>query len=393
MRRRCAIVTHSYYPADPRPRRHAAALADRGWDVECIALRAPGQKRKETISGVRVLRLPVRHIRRNMRRYMFEYASFFLLAFITLAGRCIGRRYDVVQVHTLPDFLVFSALVPRLFGARIVLDLRQPSPEFFAAHFRRPLRSASCHAVILVERLSARFAHHILVSSEAALAAFRKRGLDGGKMTVVTNACDETFFRPSANGKTNGAGDRPDTIRLIYHGTLIRRYGVETAIRAVSLLRDSREDVRFDIYGEGEQAGALRELVRSLGLEETVKLHGFVPAEQLPAIIGAADIGLIPYERDIFIDMMLPNKLFEYVAMKKPFVVSPIPAVLNHYPPSLLYTFERESPYHLAREVIRIHENGDEAAARAEKLYDLFLEESWGAARRTYLEAIGDRSN
>ncbi len=387
---KCAILTHSYIPQDPRSWRQAKTLAGMGWEVECICLRNRGQEREEMIDGVRVIRLPVRHIQKNMGRYMIEYAAFSFLALLTLARRSGGRGYDVVQVNTPPDFLVFAALVPRARGARIVLDMQQPSPEFFAAHFRKSLRSVSTRAVILVERLSARLAHRLLVSGNAAREAYRKRGIPDSKMTVIPNCCEEDLFRPGRNGAAHRG---TDSIRLLFHGTLIERYGIDTAIRAVALLRESRKEVRFDIYGEGEFAGELTELIRSLDLEESVQLHGYIARADVPEKIAEADIGLIPYKRDIFIDMMLPNKLFEYVATKKPFVVSPIRAILDHFPPPLLNTFDSESPWELAREIIRVVENGDESARRAEELFSLFEKECWGRVRRSYVDAIEGRSN
>lgn len=390
MPKRCVILTHSYYPEAPRPRRQALTLVERGWDVECICLRRPNQEEEEVVGGVHVIRLPVAHVRKNMRRYLFEYGAFFFLAMWTLARRSGPVKYDVVQVNTLPDFLVFAAVVPRLRGARVVLDMQQPSPEFFAAHFRRSLRSLPTRVVVLVEKMSARFAHHLLVSGEAARRTFRKRGIPDGKMTVITNSCDEKAFRPSPNGYNPGA-DGP--IRLVYHGSIIERYGLDTAVRAVASLRESREEVVLDIYGEGEYEEQLLELIRSLRLEDCVRLHGWVDPEEVPERIGRADIGLIPYKRDIFIDMMLPNKLFEYVAMKMPFVVSPIRAILDHYPPSLLYTFGKGSPYDLAREVIRVHENVGEARRRAEQLYTQFEQECWGRVSRSYVAAIEGPSN
>lgn len=388
--KRCAILTHSYFPQDPRPRRQAAALLKKGWRVECICLRRADQDEQEVVEGVEVLRLPVQHIRKNLRRYLVEYGSFFLHAFALFARRSGPEKYDVVQVNTLPDFLVFAALVPRLRGARIVLDMRQPSPEFFAAQFGKSLRSLSTRLVMLVESLSARFAHHLLVSGEAARNTYRKRGIPDSKMTVILNSCDKTRFRPSTNG-TRPAGNGP--IRLVYHGTIIERYGIDTAVRAVASLRESIKEVTLDIYGEGEYTDSIRQLIRSLGLENCVHLHGYIDPSAVPEKIEDADIGLIPYKRDIFIDMMLPNKLFEYVAMKKPFVVSPIRAILDHYPPSLLHTFEKENPYDLAREIVHILENGEDARRRAEKLYAHFEKECWERVSRSYINAIDGHAN
>src|SRR5688572_8324413 len=114
------IVRHAYYP-DTHVRRDAETLARMGWDVSVVVLTRPGQPRRETLNGVRVYRLPVRHVRGSALRYFWEYIAFLTLAFLTLSALHLRRRLQVVEVDNMPDVLVFSALLPKLTGARILL--------------------------------------------------------------------------------------------------------------------------------------------------------------------------------------------------------------------------------------------------------------------------------
>ncbi len=383
--KRFLLLTHSYFPQDPRPRRQTRTLRDNGFTVECICLKDRGQLSKEDFEGVHVHRMPIRHVRSNMTRYILEYVSFLVLAFFRISFLHLKSRFDVIQVNTLPDFLVFAAIVPRLTGCRIVLDMHEPSPEFFAAHFRRSLRSPMVSLVTFVEKIATRFAHHILVSGGAAREAIERRGVPAAKISVVPNSCEKQLFKPSRNGQPPSPEDE---LRLIFHGTIIERYGIDTAIRAIHFLLRSRKKIRLDIYGEGEHRTQLEEMVRRLDLGDAVRFHGYIPPEEIPGKIAEAHIGLIPYKKDIFTDLMLPNKLFEYVAMKKPFIVSPIRAILDHYPESLLNTFPSESEYDLAREVIRIQENGEESRRRADELYRRYEDECWGRVSEVYLGAV-----
>ena len=45
----------------------------------------------------------------------------------------LKHAYDVIHVHNMPDFLVFSALFPKLLGAKVILEVQDVSPELMAA--------------------------------------------------------------------------------------------------------------------------------------------------------------------------------------------------------------------------------------------------------------------
>ncbi|MCK5944804.1 MAG: glycosyltransferase, partial [Planctomycetes bacterium] len=111
---RVCMVVHAYYEGDARVRRYAESLVANGHDVDVLALRARDKPRVEQIRGVRLERLPLSRRRGGTLRYLFEYLWFTLLCGWVLTWR--ARRYDVVHVHNMPDFLVFAAFWPRLLG-------------------------------------------------------------------------------------------------------------------------------------------------------------------------------------------------------------------------------------------------------------------------------------
>ena len=104
------MLTHSYYEEDPRVRREAEALVAAGRPVEVFALRREGDPATGTVDGVRVHRLDVqRHQGAGLGRYLREYLSFFVRAAVAATAANRRARFALVQVHTLPDFLVFAA--------------------------------------------------------------------------------------------------------------------------------------------------------------------------------------------------------------------------------------------------------------------------------------------
>ena len=150
------MLVHSYYDEDPRVRREAESLVAAGRPVDVYALRRPDDPPWNEVAGVSVRRLDVqRHQGASLGTYMWEY-----LAFLTRAGWSVTtahrrRRYALVQVHTLPDFLVAATLPLRLLGVPVLLDLHEAMPEFFRSRFPGASNPVAHRLLLLQERLSA----------------------------------------------------------------------------------------------------------------------------------------------------------------------------------------------------------------------------------------------
>jgi glycosyltransferase involved in cell wall biosynthesis len=184
--RQCMVV-HAYYPlGETRVEREAHALIARGYEVDVICLRKEGEPAVDFQDRINIHRLPVkRHKRSGLAVQLFEYLVFFILAFVKLTALHLQRRYLIVQVHNLPDFLVFAALVPKVTGARVILDLHDLMPEFCAARFNSDVNSWLVRLVRWQEQLSCRFADHVITVTERWRERLVKRGLPAEKVTVV----------------------------------------------------------------------------------------------------------------------------------------------------------------------------------------------------------------
>jgi len=190
---RVCMVVHAYYEGDARVRRYAESLAALGHRVDVLALRAPQLPVREQIAGVALQRLPLSRRRGGLLRYVYEYLVFTLLCGIVLAFR--PRRYDVVHVHNMPDFLVFAALVPRLFGARVVLDVHDLMPEVYASKFKTGLRHPGIWPLRVQEWLSHRFASAVVFATERFRACAIARGaVSAARSIAVMNAADTRVF-------------------------------------------------------------------------------------------------------------------------------------------------------------------------------------------------------
>src|SRR5262245_61558169 len=160
---RIATITFDWYPFDVCVRRLAEAAADGGYEVDLICLRQRHEKAFEVFHGVRVYRMPLdRGFGQSLPRTILRWCWFLLLAGVTLTRLHLVHRYDVVHVHNMPDFLVFAALIPRLLGAKVILEVQDVSPELMAAKARGYKRAVLKRLAAWQESISARFAHSVL---------------------------------------------------------------------------------------------------------------------------------------------------------------------------------------------------------------------------------------
>ncbi len=334
------MLAHSYYEEDPRVRREAEAVRAAGRQVDVFSLRREGDPPDGELNGVRIRRLDVqRHQGAGIGTYLREYAEFMVRAGVALTRAHGRRRYALVQVHTIPDALVFATLPLRALGVPVILDMHEAMPEFFRMRFPGAARPAVHHALVLQERASIAVANAAITVNDALARRLVAMGVPERKVHVVLNAPVLARFDASAHPHRPFMAD--GTLRLVYAGALSMVYELDVALEAVARLRIGRPDLRvtLDLYGRDFTEVPLRDRAAALGLADVVRFHGRVPLEAVPAALAASDVGLAPTRRTEFTDFSLSTKIFEYAAMGKPVVASRLPMVEATFPPGTVTTY------------------------------------------------------
>ena len=385
---RICVIRQFYLPADPRVGRELDALTTAGHTTDVICLRQPGEPAARQRDGsLTIHRLPITHRRGGIARYLFEYVAFPLMAAVYLAWLDRRRRFELVQVNTLPDWLVFAALVPRLRRVPVLLDLQEITPEFFQSKFGKGPGHPGIRALALLEQASIRFASRALTCTEQMREAFVSRGAAPDRIAVVMNSAQESIFDPERYPPRAREEGR---FSLISHGTIEERYGIDTIIRAVARLRDRIPGLTLDIFGSGSTEEDCRRLVAQLSLEDVVAFHGWVPIEQLLAAIAGADAGVVAMKRDAFRDLTHCNKMFDLITMRRPVICSRTKAAMVSFSPECLHYFDGDDDADLARAIVDLYENPGladqlvENAAAANESY------RWPYQRERYLTVVDE---
>lgn len=336
-RMRICHVVYQYYPTSPRTRRAAESFAHLGHEVHVISARGRGQPSHERISGVDVHRFPLPVVRGGRMRYLFQYATFLLGSSLMLLGLHLDRSFDIVQVHSLPDFQVVSAAFEKARGSRVILDMHEAMPELFAARFGLRMTAWTVRVVEAVETISCMLSNHILVVNDTLRERLLRRGVPDAKVTTIMNAPPRESPRTLNTGANGLRIELAGREAIVYVGGVNAERDLETLIRAVALLRLSHP-LKLVVIGHGEDRyrGEIAKLAAREGLDDIV-VRSEVPHDQALSYMSLSDIGPVTYQRNPLTELALPTKALEYAAAGKPLVIANLGAVRRIFGDAALY--------------------------------------------------------
>jgi glycosyltransferase involved in cell wall biosynthesis len=390
------MVVYAPYPlGETRVQREAEALVRAGYEVDVICIRLPGDSSIDEYKGVRIYRqkfqLPFSLTKgTSLSEKFVNYLRFFFSAGIHLTQLYFKKHYSTIQVHNLPDFLVFCAIIPKLLGTPIILDLHDLMVEFYAGRFGKNT-SFTTRLINWQERLACRFADHVITVSEHWRQALSDRGVPSDKCTVVMNVADDKIFFPS-NGN-HSQTKKHHGFRLIYHGSMQERYGLDLAVQAIARIQHEIPDVHLSLMGAGPFLPNLREMIDNLGLNEYVSIEPLHLAEDLPDIINSCDVGVVPYRSDIFTDGLLPTKLMEYAAMEVPAIAARTSTIQAYFNDANVEFFEPGNVDDLARCILLLFHHQDRLVTLAQRSRNFNQRYNWAKIGALYVALVNQLSN
>lgn len=381
---RVAMVHISDFRLDSRIQRQARALAQRGDEVDLICV---GEREEVKVGegAIRVHPVATEKAAGGPRAYLRDYARFLARALWKLSALDAQRRFDLVEVHNMPDILTAAALRPRLRGVPVILNMHDTFPELFATKYGRPAGDRLERLLLREERLSAALATHIITVTEQARLRVESRGVGVARTTIVMNSPDERVFGPP---RAPVAWPAEGPIRVLYHGGLAPRFGVEVAIRAFERLRESVPRVELRVCGSGEDRDRLAALAAEIAPARISVSPRPVPFERIPDELRAAHIGVVPTLHDRFTELLLPVKLLEYVHMGLPVVASRLPGIAGYFTESDLHQFTAGDPDALAAAIESVCADPQDARERAAQASARLTEIAWERQRERYLGLV-----
>ncbi len=384
--KRICFIRHGNFPACPRLKKEASALAEAGFFLDVICLRKPGEKIFEKFGKIRVFRLPIDHKRFGLSRYFIEYlSSFFIFQTFLLLLFCINR-YRVIQVNTMPDFLVFTTIIPKLLGSKIVLDLHEPTPELWVTKYGQKF-SALYKLQRSIHRYAISYANHCISVTDTHSRYLQTcYSINPDKLTVIENVCDSSFEEYAKNYKPVKPSNQ--AFKLIMHGAIEKRYGHEVAIRALDLLKDTIPNLQVLIIGSGAYENDLKNLVDLLELNDSVKFLGFVPKDILLKNIMEADVGLVTMDKSPYSELIETNKMYEFMAMGKPVIISNLGLLVEKFGHENFQFFNPGDHHDFSRCIHELYFDKERRNEISRNAYNTYKKYEWKKIQSKYLKVI-----
>lgn len=380
---RVCMPVYSFYDTDNRVLRYAETLARRGDHVDVISLKKGEQPYCERIDGVNVYRIQERIKNEKAKLdYLARLIKFFLKSGWLMTRMHFKDPYDLIHVHSVPDFEVFAAVVPKLTGAKVILDIHDIVPEFYRSKFKTKKKDILFRALLLMEKLSSAFSDHVVISNHLWGKELVSRSVRREKCSVIMNYPDPRLFYKRERVKNDGK------IILLYPGSLNWHQGLDIAINAVARLRDRFPSLELHIYGEGELKDALRQLVHELGLNGRVKLHDARPIHQMASIMAQCDIGIVPKRNDSFGSEAFSTKTLDFMALGVPIVISATKIDRYYFGDDIVKFFEPDDVDSLAESIEYMVLNPDKRKAFAENGLRFAGECNWENNKSLYFGIV-----
>jgi glycosyltransferase involved in cell wall biosynthesis len=380
---RVCMPVYSFYEGDNRVIRYAETLAKRGDQVDVISLRKSGQPQVGVLNGVRVFRVQERiRNEKGQLDYLVRLLKFFFRSGRLLTSRHLKAPYDLIHVHSVPDFEVFAALLPKCAGAKVILDIHDIVPEFFASKFGTGSRRGLFNLLLAIEKLSACFSDHVIISNDLWRETLIKRSVPESKCTVILNYPVMELFREREKSRTNGKKI------VMYPGSLNYHQGLDIAIRAFSKISGELPEAELHIYGEGEQRDNLENLAARLALGGRVKFFRQVPIHEIANLMVNSDLGIVPKRSNSFGNEAFSTKVLEFMSLGVPVLVSSTRIDQFYFNDDVVQFFKAQDEDDLADKLLFLLKNKSFRKTLSGRALSFARDFSWDRNKTKYLDLV-----
>ena len=313
---------------------------------------------RDTLDGIKIIRVWVKASPvKNFRNRIAFYISYMLMA--AFAGLFLARgKFDAIYATSPPLFVGGAALlISYLRRLPLFFEVRDLWPQSAVAlgELRNP------RTIKIAERLETACYHRaekIVVVTQSMLETLRARDLSPKKLILIPNGANADFFQfqPEAGQHQRQLLQLTDKFIVLYAGIHGIAQGLETVLEAANIL-SGYPDIHFLFVGEGPVKQQMMTIARENNLTN-ITFHSEVPRQQMPALLSAADVALVPLRRLPLFKGALPSKMFDAWACECPTIVSVDGEARRVLEESHAGIFiEPENPKALAEAILQLKEN------------------------------------
>ena len=325
------------FPTDIRVEKECKSLIKEGHNIFIIA--RGNKKTEKVINGMKVI-----YLKDSFFDKIFYRMIFLRPLLLKKIKRVVEKNdIDVIHVHDLP-LVKTGYFCAQKFNLKIVADLHEIYPLNRKAQSKRKLSFKEKIDFLLLsikryenyeQEILAKM-DKIIIVTEESLPRFNNK-IPRKKIHIVSNVVDTERIEDM---KTfNKIVDKyEDSFVFGYIGGVAPHRGIDTSIKAMQYIKD--DNIKLVIVGGGRQLPYLKKMAENIGVFEKIDFVGVVPFEEVPSYIKSFDVCLVPHNDFEHTQQALPHKLFQYMYLRKPVLVSsckPLKRVVSETSAGLIF--------------------------------------------------------
>jgi len=323
------MILDEKYPPHPRVKNEAINLMEAGHEIILFSTTGNAGREEEVIDDIQVVRFPVGKM---LRKFSALAYTIFVYRWLMQAKiREFIRDYqpDALYVHNMR--IGKAALkASKGFSGKLIIDLHENIPEIMkmyhhVTHFPGTVLIYPSLWKKWEKKLVKAYDKIVVVTDEASDDLVANYGLNPSKIIIVPNSVQPSFYE---NYKVDESlMDRfKSNFNLFYFGDTGIRRGLETAIRSLVELKELIPNIKLIIVGSSKSDPYLRQVSKELQVADYIAFEGFQNESTLHSYISVSNICISPLLRNRHHDTTYANKIFQYMALGKPMIVSNCPA-------------------------------------------------------------------
>lgn len=367
---------------DPRSLRQVTALAELDYQVDVIC---PAKKDFNVIDMANVTYYipPVSRKRSGKIRYIMEYMVYFLYCSFLATILHIKKRYALMHISVMPEFLMFCAIIPKLFGVKMLMDWIDPFHEVYLSKFNKTKQSRALLLIDAVEKLAVKFSDRIIVPNIGFTNAFKKRNTCVKKIDVIPNSADDKVF-------IRGACPQPvpGVFNLVYYGTAVNYNGLKVTVDAFIKARKINPGLRLTILGDGPDLGYALTMQEEHNLFNDLIIKGRIPITELHCHLNTIDLGIVSNLRSPFTMINLPTRIMELITLGKPVICSDLAGIRDYFTDEALKFFPAGNSDQLAQCIVELSNATEKRKSMTEHAKRQYEKICWTNTRKDYIKVI-----
>ncbi len=326
------MLLDAVFPPDPRVENEALTLVKAGHEVFLFCLHYGEQLENESIKGIFI------------RRYLsskLEYKLSALAYTLPFYKNSISKKInhflevnniDSIHIH---DIQVAGAAFKAnsILNLPIVMDLHENRPEImkFYPHLNKfPGKYVIKPSIwkFYEKKYIEQTKATIVVTEEAKQDLLERCDVTKDQIVVVPNTVHRSFYKEAVYNIDIENKYQNDFV-LLYLGDTGLRRGLMTAIESISTLVKKIKNIKLVIVGVSSTDFILKEKVRALHIEKYVDFEGWKDVSLFPSYIKSSTICISPLHKNKHHDTTYANKIFQYMSLGKPLLISDVDAQKN----------------------------------------------------------------